>query len=71
MTRKPSPPARPPVTGKGYGRTPRLPARPQAETDPDGVAPADAAARDEPMGRPNSDRHLMETTIARLRRPGR
>ncbi len=29
--------------------------------DPHGTRPADAAAEDEPKGRPNSDRHRSET----------
>ncbi len=38
---------------------------PRPEKDPDGVAPAAKAARDEPKGQPNSDRHKMETAIAK------
>ncbi len=34
------------------------------KADPDGVAPASKAAKDEPKGLPNSDRHQMETAVA-------
>ncbi len=33
--------------------------------DPDGVEPAKKAAADEPKGLPNSDRHKMETAVAK------
>lgn len=66
-----APRQRPPVTGKGKAKpADPLPAEPEAGTqgdtpDRDGVGEVTSA---EPMGRPNSDRHKMETTIARLRK---
>ena len=54
-----------PVTGKGHARAQPLPEAPRHTRDPDGVAPAAKAAQDEPKGLPNSDRHRMETAIAR------
>ena len=61
----------PPVTGKGHARAEPLPDTPRHTEDPDGVAPAEKAVRDEPKGLPNSDRHYMETTIARQKLPRR
>jgi hypothetical protein len=45
--------------------TPKADRRQPAEKDPDGVAPAKEAAKDEPKGLPNSDRHQMETAVAK------
>ncbi len=55
----------PAVTGKGLERPARKLPRKAPQRDPDGVAPAGKAAQDEPKGQPNSDRHRMETLIAR------
>lgn len=42
------------------------PPRTQGENaDPHGTAPAGAATQDEKKGRPNSDRHFMETAVGR------
>jgi hypothetical protein len=43
----------------------REPAPPRPAEDPNGVGPADKAAEGEPKGRPISDRHDMETTVAK------
>jgi hypothetical protein len=60
---------RPPITGKGHARAQPLPDAPRPTRDPDGVAPAKKAVQDEPKGLPNSDRHHMETVIARQKPP--
>jgi hypothetical protein len=60
------PPTKPAPAGKGHETpAPPLPRTRPHEPDPEGVAPADKAAEDEPKARPNADRHRMETAIAR------
>jgi len=53
-----------PKTADAAPAKPVAPTPPQAK-DPDGVAPAKQAAKDEPKGLPNSDRHRMETAVAK------
>ncbi len=44
-------------------------AKPVPHPDPQGTAPAAIAAHDEPKGQPNSDRHRMETVVAKTGKP--
>ncbi len=48
---------------KPVAPTPEVAKHPKMDTD--GVAPAKEAAKDEPKGLPNSDRHKMETAVAK------
>jgi len=57
--------AAPAEQAKPVAPTPEVAKEDGRKADPDGVAPAGKAARDEPKGLPNSDRHEMETAVAK------